>query len=332
MPPGSTRPSGSGTDVPGPPGGAGAAGVNAPPPPPENAAAALACDPDPSPRSNGGHSNGGAHRGDAYHVTPGPGGSLRGGSAFVVVEDARGDALAGAPWVAHVRAYLRKAGSGLDSALPLPAPLDALISTLGAFLGIAAVAGLDTAIRGGEASSPEDASSPLPLLIYSFGASAVLIYGLPESKLSQPRNVIGGQVVSALVGAAVRLALGSRVMWVTSAAGMALALTAMEALSVVHPPGGATALIASSARVVGPWHGFRLTASVAAGSAVMCGVAVLVNNLHPRTRYPTYWWGGGWPPVGAVAARRAARAARARCGGGRGGRKEGAGTATAGVV
>lgn len=107
--------------------------MNAPPPPPENAAAALACDPDPSPRSNGGHSNGGAHRGDAYHVTPGPGGSLRGGSAFVVVEDARGDALAGAPWVARVRAYLRKAGGGLDSALPLPAPLDALISTLGAF-------------------------------------------------------------------------------------------------------------------------------------------------------------------------------------------------------
>jgi hypothetical protein len=149
-------------------------------------------------------------------------------------------------------------GGGLDSALPLPAPLDAAISTLGAFCGIIAVAGLDAALKGTD--EPEEAS-PLPLLIYSFGASAVLLYGVPESKLAQPRNVIGGQVVCALVGAAVRLALGAKALWVTSAAGMALSLTAMEALSLVHPPGGATALIAASARNPGPWHGFRLTAS-----------------------------------------------------------------------
>ena len=157
-------------------------------------------------------------------------------------------------------------------------------------------------------------NSPLPLLIYSFGASAVLLYGVPESKLAQPRNVIGGQVVSAVVGAAVRLALGTKALWVTAAAGMALALTAMEFLSVVHPPGGATALIASSARTPGPWHGFRLTASVAAGSTIMVLIACAVNNLHPRTRYPTYWWGGGWPPGGLVAVKKGVEAcAGCRC-------------------
>jgi hypothetical protein len=269
--------------------------------------------PDPDRSHRSARSDG--HRGDAYHVVPGPGGSLRGGTAYLVEEGPR-DALAGAPWVARARAYVRKAGGGLDSALPLPAPLDAAISTVGAFLGILAVAGIDAAIRGG---APEE-DAPLPLLIYSFGASAVLLYGVPESKLAQPRNVIGGQVVSAVVGAAVRLALGSRVLWVTAAAGMALALTAMEVLSVVHPPGGATALIASSARRPGPWAGFRLTASVAAGSTVMVAVAVVVNNLHPRTRYPTFWWGGPWPPTLVGAAAKAVRGVRARWwGGGTGG-------------
>lgn len=268
----------------------------------------------------------GGHRGDAYHVTPGPGGSLRGGTAFLV-ESGPADALAGAPAVARLRAYLRKALGGLDAALPLPAPLDAAISTLGAFLGILAVAGIDHAIRGGDAPGEESA---LPLLIYSFGASAVLLYGVPESKLAQPRNVIGGQVVSAVVGAAVRLALGARALWVTSAAGMALALTAMEVLSVVHPPGGATALIASSARTPGPWAGFRLTASVAAGSCVMCAVAVVVNNLHPRTRYPTYWWGGPWPPVGVAAVLRWGKGVRERVRGS-GNPKEAQGEAAVGV-
>ena len=104
--------------------------------------AASLHDPDRSHRSNRS-----SHRGDAYHVAAlGPGGSLRGGTAFRVEEGPR-DALAGAPCLARVRAYLRKAKGGLDSALPLPAPLDAAISTLGAFLGILAVAGIDSAIR-----------------------------------------------------------------------------------------------------------------------------------------------------------------------------------------
>jgi CBS domain-containing membrane protein len=60
---------------------------------------------------------------------------------------------------------------------------------------------------------------------------------VPESKLSQPWNVIGGQVVSAVVGILVRLALASRVPWLANALGMSLALVAQQLLTMVHPPG-----------------------------------------------------------------------------------------------
>lgn len=209
------------------------------------------------------------------------------------VEEGPPDALAGALCVARVRAYFRKMGGGLDSALPIPKAFDAFISTVGAFLGILAVAGIDTLIRGARPHSEVEFS----MLVASFGATAVLIFSVVESKLSQVRNVIGGHVISALVGCTVRLVLGAKVLWLTSAVGMSLALLAMELTSTVHPPGGATALIGASARRLGPWKGYQLVVSVAAGSSVMVLVAMAVNNLHPRSRYPTFFWGGPWPPA-----------------------------------
>lgn len=41
----------------------------------------------------------------------------------------------------------------------------------------------------------------------SFGASSVLIYGAPSSPMAQPRNFIGGHLVSALVGVTCKVAL-----------------------------------------------------------------------------------------------------------------------------
>ena len=64
-------------------------------------------------------------------------------------------------------------------------------SWLGSFLGISAVALLHAGLF-----EPRD----LSLLIGSFGASAVLLYGAVRSPLAQPRNLMGGHVLSALIG------------------------------------------------------------------------------------------------------------------------------------
>lgn len=83
----------------------------------------------------------------------------------------------------------------------------------------------------------------LPLLIGSFGASAVLVFGAPSSPLARTRNVIGGHVLSALVGV-LCASLAGDVPWLAAGLAVGTAIALMSATGTLHPPGGATALIA----------------------------------------------------------------------------------------
>lgn len=78
--------------------------------------------------------------------------------------------------------YFEKWRGGIDSHLPIPSKQDIWWGWLGAFLGILAVSYLDSVLYH---------EVRFPLLVASFGASAVLVYGVPESKLAQPRNLVG---------------------------------------------------------------------------------------------------------------------------------------------
>ncbi|KAG2501441.1 hypothetical protein HYH03_001224 [Edaphochlamys debaryana] len=183
-----------------------------------------------------------------------------------------------------VQAYFQKWRGVNDTLLPLDAPIDVAWSWFGAFVSIATVALLNQYL------SPE---IDMALMIASFGASAVLLFGVPASKLGQPRNFVGGQVLSALVGVLVRLIFidAPHLLWLSSALGMSTALAVMQATRTVHPPGGASALIASSVHTLGPDKGFRFLGTVFFGSCAMLAVALVINNLSSRRRYPTYWMG-----------------------------------------
>ena len=121
-------------------------------------------------------------------------------------------------------------------------------------------------------------------LIAPMGASAVLLCCLPGSPLAQPWPVIGGNLVSALVGVACVKLFGLGVLSAPVAG--ALAIAGMFALRCLHPPGGAVAL---SAVLGGPevhamGYEFALV-PVALNSTLMVGAALLFNNLTGR-RYP----------------------------------------------
>jgi CBS-domain-containing membrane protein len=152
-------------------------------------------------------------------------------------------------------------------------------SVLGSFIGILCVSAMNNFW------SPD---IKIQFLVASFGASSVLIYGLPESKLSQPRNFIGGQVLSSIVGVVVRLII--HVPWVASPVAMSTALLVMQVTATVHPPGGATALIVAMMDELPKWNGFSYVVGVAFGSIVMLGVALVVNNMAPNRQYPTFWY------------------------------------------
>lgn len=122
-----------------------------------------------------------------------------------------------------------------------------------------------------------------PLLIGSFGASAVLLFGATESPLAQPRNLVGGHLVSAAVAVAVVALFGSTPL--TTAVGVGLAIFVMNLTHTTHPPGGATALIGIQG---GAGPGFILV-PVLAGAVILLATAVFMNNVVYHRSYPKHW-------------------------------------------
>ncbi|HBM15857.1 MAG TPA: HPP family protein [Lentisphaeria bacterium] len=130
----------------------------------------------------------------------------------------------------------------------------------------------------------------LTLLIGSFGASAVLIYGAIKSPLAQPRNLIGGHLISALIGVICFQIFGYMI-WIAAALSVSIAIMAMLATKTLHPPGGATALIA----VIGGTNIHNLgylyiLFPVASGAVILLLVALAINNLAKGRKYPEYWF------------------------------------------
>jgi len=154
-------------------------------------------------------------------------------------------------------------------------------SWLGSVLGIALCGYLSSRYF-----EPRD----LTLIIGSFGASAVLLYGAIKSPLAQPRNLVGGHIISALIGVACFQLFGGTI-WIASALAVSVAIVAMLATKTLHPPGGATALIAviGGAKVHSLGYSYALLPA-GAGAVILLVVALVVNNLSSNRKYPEYWW------------------------------------------
>ncbi len=153
-------------------------------------------------------------------------------------------------------------------------------SWIGAFLGIAAVAYINY-------NRLED--SDLVMIIGSFGASAVLLYAAIKSPLAQPRNLLGGHVFSAIIGVTCYQLLNPH-MWLAASVAVATAIAFMHATKTLHPPGGATAVIAviGSEKIHNLGYMYVLI-PVGLGAVIMLIVALLVNNIPKSRRYPEFW-------------------------------------------
>ncbi len=151
-------------------------------------------------------------------------------------------------------------------------------SFVGAFVGI----GLITYFHSSSLSNYENL-----FLIGSFGASSVLVYGLIGSPLAQPRNLVGGHVVSALVGVTVNLLLPDT-LWLAAPLAVALSIVLMQMTRTLHPPGGATALIAviGSEKVKALGYMYVLS-PVLTGSLILLLVALIFNNMTSNRKYPS---------------------------------------------
>lgn len=93
-------------------------------------------------------------------------------------------------------------------------------------------------------------ASPTNLLIAPFGASCVLLFSVPESPLTQPRNLLGGHLIGGSSGLCFRsLATGnSPYSWLAPGLACACTVLLMTLTNTIHPAGGATALVAVPTR------------------------------------------------------------------------------------
>jgi CBS-domain-containing membrane protein len=165
-------------------------------------------------------------------------------------------------------------GEKRRSGLAYPTTADILVSGLGGFLIISILWLFHTEWN------------VLSCFIVPFGASAVLVYSAPAAPFSQPRNVIGGHVFSALVGVAI-FAIFGLVTWWTLALANGLAILLMVSTKTVHPPAGATAFLPL---LTGISDFTWILLPVLSGAVIIVIVGLLYNNIWVKRRYPNFWW------------------------------------------
>ncbi|MFC1822740.1 HPP family protein [Thermodesulfobacteriota bacterium] len=176
--------------------------------------------------------------------------------------------------------YLKKMG-GTTKSPPMVGFSEMMWSWVGSFVGIATVALINYHRLEG---------TDLTMIIGSFGASAVLIYGAIKSPLAQPRNLIGGHMISAIIGVTAYKIFGPH-MWLAASVAVATAIAIMHATKTLHPPGGATALIAViGSQKIHTLGYLYVIIPAGLGAVIMLAVALLINNIPKKRRYPEYWF------------------------------------------
>ncbi|KAB7727894.1 HPP family protein [Rudanella paleaurantiibacter] len=156
-------------------------------------------------------------------------------------------------------------------------PADHFWTFLGAFVAIAAI---------GLMQQTHFTEQDNVFLIGSLGASCVLIFGSAHSPLAQPRNLVGGHLIASLIGVAVYKLFPGQ-LWLSSALAVSLSIVAMQITKTMHPPGGATALIANIGSEKIKSLGFAYTFSpVLTGVGILLLTALLINNIPADRSYP----------------------------------------------
>lgn len=150
---------------------------------------------------------------------------------------------------------------------------------LGSFIGIGIIAYLQ---------SQTLPHSDVVYLIGSFGASSVLVFGIIQSPFAQPRNLIGGHLVSAIIGVTVQQ-FAPDILWLTAPLAVSLSIVLMQVTKTLHPPGGATALIAvtGSAEIKNMGYWYVLT-PVMSGALILLVIALIFNNMTSNRQYPNH--------------------------------------------
>ena len=160
--------------------------------------------------------------------------------------------------------------------------IEKIVSAIGGFIAIFFIIIISQSMLSGYPGNNSAA-----LIIASMGASAVLLFAVPHGPLSQPWPVIGGHIISALIGVSCAKLIPNELLAASLAVGIAIGT--MYYLKCIHPPGGATALSAviggSATHELG--YQFILT-PILLNVIVILLIGVLFNYPFAWRRYPIF--------------------------------------------
>jgi CBS-domain-containing membrane protein len=123
----------------------------------------------------------------------------------------------------------------------------------------------------------------LALLAPAFGSSCVLVFVLPDSPLAQPRNVIGGHLLSTAIGLLAFVLLGHSPL--SLAVGVGCAIVTMVLTDTLHPPAGANPIVVILAGA--PLK--VLVAPVLLGTLIIVALGALYHRFITRRPWPLTW-------------------------------------------
>eukprot|EP01103_Thecamoeba_quadrilineata_P014296 TRINITY_DN421_c0_g2_i1.p1 TRINITY_DN421_c0_g2~~TRINITY_DN421_c0_g2_i1.p1 ORF type:complete len:235 (-),score=12.66 TRINITY_DN421_c0_g2_i1:134-817(-) len=167
-----------------------------------------------------------------------------------------------------------------------------LWSFLGSFIGIAILGVMQQYAFDKEGRT---------ILFASLGASAGLIFGMPETPLAQPRNVIGGHTIAATIGLCMDSAFGAAygesttlpdnpLKWLACALSTSITTVLMMFTKTMHPPAGGTSLIPIIGSPTIKILGWLFIPVVIMDVLILIIIGILINNIPVARRYPQFWW------------------------------------------
>ena len=143
-------------------------------------------------------------------------------------------------------------------------------ATLGAIIGVSAVAYFASTLKG-------------LMLLGSFGASALLLFALPEAPLSQPRPVMVGHLAASVIALGCLACFGPQ--WWAIGLATGLGVGFMMLTRTVHPPAASNAIVVFLAKPT--W--WTCLGSTLAGTTLLIAIAVIYHRATGRHRYPLQW-------------------------------------------
>ncbi|RHW35787.1 HPP family protein [Lysinibacillus yapensis] len=148
---------------------------------------------------------------------------------------------------------------------------DALIASIGAFICMLTIVQLTEYTHS-------------LWFIASFGASSMLVMTAWNAPVGQPRNVIGSHLIASFISVGILQLFGSSPL--TMSLALCITIFCMLMTRTFHPPAcGDTIII-----MINAYSWSFLVEPVLMGTIVIVAFGLIINNLHPRRKYPLYWW------------------------------------------